>query len=199
VFQSVGQIQKHYGIEGVQTFLGAAVVQQWFGIRDHITALALSQSLGNQTLSYAPELDQAAARRTQARIARECLLGGADIFDSTLEYAHQARAAQNSLKIARALATPDEILRMPRDRQIVRVSGMGPVAAYLRPYYAYRFMAGQFAPNPLHPPVDRVRVATWRGMRWRRVITEPVPIQFRDWPQYRKSGMISYIEGYRPF
>lgn len=36
-------------------------------------------------------------------------------------------------------------------------------------------MAGLYLPDPYHPPMDRVQIATFWGQRWRDVITEPVP------------------------
>lgn len=198
VFQDLGQITKHYGREGVQTFIGSAQVRQFFGVRDLETAEMISKMLGNQTLSFDPELEQAGARRNKAHIVRE-LLAGADPFEAGLNYAHQARAAVDRKKMARALLTPDEILRMPEDRQILFVSGINcpPVAAWRRAYVLHRELAGKFMPNPYHPPVDRVRVITRFRKRWARVVTEPVPEKFSDYPQYQ-SGLWSYIEGYRP-
>lgn len=198
VFQSIGQIEKHYGREGVQIFLSSAAFQQWFGIRDYATAELLSRSLGHQSLEYDAELEQAAARTRSAHIVRELMAGG-DPFEAGLNHAQASRAAVNKTKAQRAMLTPDEVLRLPSDRQIVLPFGIGcpPLAAFRKPYYDLRFMAGQFRPNPLHPPLDRVRIKTRFGWRVRRVITEPVPRKYADWPQYQ-SGEWSFIEGYRP-
>jgi len=88
---------------------------------------------------------------------------------------------------------------MPEDRQILFVSGINcpPIAAYRKPYFQHRSLAGRFMPNPYHPPLDKVRVAGRFGTRVRRVITEPVPEKFAEYPQY-ESGLWSYVEGYRP-
>lgn len=198
VFQDLGQITKHYGREGVQTFIGSAQVRQFFGVRDLETAETISKMLGNETLSFDPELEQAAAKRNKAHIVRE-LLAGSDPFEAGLNYAHQARAAVDRKRMARALLTPDEILRMPEDRQILFVSGINcpPVAAWRKPYFLHRELAGRFMPNPYHPPLDKVRLPARFGSRMCRVITEPAPERFADFPQYN-SGLWSYIEGYRP-
>lgn len=198
VFQDLGQIARHYGREGVQTFIASSQVRQFFGVRDYETAELVSRMLGNQTLEYDAELEQAAARRNQEQLVRD-LMNGADPFEIGLSYAQQSRAAVHRTKMARPLLDPSEILRMPEDRQILFVSGIGcpPIAAYRKPYYASRELAGRFMPNPYHPPLDRVRVPGIFGSRWRRIITERVPEHFADFPQY-ESGFWSYVEGYRP-
>lgn len=198
VFQDLGQITRHYGREGVQTFLGSSQVRQFFGVRDLETAEMVSKMLGNETLSFDPELEQAGARRNKAHIVRE-LMAGADVFEAGLNYAQQSRAAIERKKMARPLMTPDEILRMPEDRQILFVSGINcpPIAAWRKPYFQSRVLKGRFLPNPYHPPLTHVRLAAHFGTRLCRVITEPVPERFADYPQY-ESGLWSYIEGYRP-
>lgn len=199
VFQDIGQIIANYGREGVQTIFGSSQVQQIFGVRDIESAELVSRMLGNQTLEYDAALEQSAARVRQAGIVRE-LMAGADPFDAGLNYAQAARGSVNRTKMARALMTPDEILRMPKDREILRVDGIDcpPMAPYLTAYFEQRALAGQFHPNPFHPPLDRVRLRGRFGMKWARVMTEPVPRCFADFPQYRESGLWSYIEGYRP-
>jgi type IV secretion system protein VirD4 len=64
-------------------------------------------------------------------------------------------------------------------------------------YWTQREIAGQFMPNPYHPPVVSVTVQTWRGKRTQPVITESVPDQFAHLPQYA-GGTWSYVKGYRP-
>ncbi|SMD04517.1 hypothetical protein SAMN06295998_1228 [Primorskyibacter flagellatus] len=73
----------------------------------------------------------------------------------------------------------------------------GPLCATRIPYWEQSSMAGSFHPNPYHPPLDSVFVQTFWGMRRRKVIVEPVAEPLAHLPQY-KSGLWSYIEGYRP-
>ena len=89
---------------------------------------------------------------------------------------------------------------MPEDRQILMISGkdLDPVFAQKRAYFEQPDMAGQFMPNPMHPPANKVSVPGLIGKRWRNVITEEVPPHLAHYPQY-KDGKISYIRGYRPF
>ena len=198
IFQDVGQLKRIYGAEALSGFLGSSQVRQFFGVRDLETAKMISQMLGKQTLEYDPDLEQAAARRNKAHIIRE-LLAGADPFEAGLNYAHQSRAAISRNKIARDLMTPDEILNMPEDRQIVFISGLniGPVFANKYPYYTRREMAGAYMNNPYHPAGDAVNVITRFGVREKRIVTERVPSKYQSLPQY-PSGQWSYIKGYRP-
>lgn len=198
IFQDIGQLKRIYGAEALSGFLGSSQVRQFFGVRDLDTAKMISQMLGKQTLEYDPDLEQAAARRNKAHIIRE-FLAGADPFEAGLNYAHQSRAAISRSKIARDLMTPDEILNMPEDRQVLFISGLniGPVYANKYPYYARREMAGAYLPNPYHPPGDAVNVITRIGVRRKRVVSERVPPRYRALPQYQ-SGQWSYIKGYRP-
>lgn len=197
-YQDIGQIISHYGREGVQTIFGSSQVQQIFGVRDIETAELVSRTLGNETLSVDPLLEQSAARVRQTGIIRE-LMNGADPFDAGQRYGQQERASVNRTKMMRPLMTGSEVLAMPPDREIIRVSGIDcpNVAGYMMPFYMRRELAGQFHPNPYHPPLDRVRLRGRFGMKWARVITEPVPRCFAHYPQYQ-DGYWSYIEGYRP-
>jgi type IV secretion system protein VirD4 len=199
IYQSIGQISEAFGRDGAKTILSSSQVKQFFGVRDLETAEMVSRMLGNQTLEFDAALEQAAAQTRKAHLIRE-LMAGSDPVQTGLDYAQQTRASTDRKKMARPLMTPDEILRMPEDRQILFVSGINcpPVAAWRKPYFAARDLAGRFSPNPYHPPLDRVRVPTRFGSKWAWVITEPVPDRFRDFPQYEQSGLWSYIEGYRP-
>jgi type IV secretion system protein VirD4 len=88
---------------------------------------------------------------------------------------------------------------MPEDAQLLLISGLGlhPIYANKYPYFTRPEMAGAYLPNPYHPPGDAVQIATRRGPRQARVITERVPERYAHLPQY-ESGFWSFIEGYRP-
>lgn len=198
IWQDCGQIARNYGHDAISGFLGSSQTRQFFGTRDLGTARMISDMLGTQTLEYDAVLEQAAARRNKAHIVRE-LIAGADPFEAGLNFAHQARAAVTRTKQARALMTPDEILHLPEDHQLLFISGLGlhPIYAAKHPYFTRPEMAGAYMPNPYHPPRDAVQIATRRGHRWARLITERVPSEHAHLPQY-ESGTWSYIEGYRP-
>ena len=127
------------------------------------------------------------------------MFAGEDPFVAANDYAHFRRSAGHRTKQARALMTPDEVLAMPEDRQVLFISGknLPPVYASKYPYFERREMAGLYLPNPYHPPVDRVRIKTRFGHSWAPVVTERVPDDLAAFPQYR-SGTWSYVKGYKP-
>lgn len=197
LFQDIGQIARNFDRTAIQTLMGNAQVRQFFGIRDYETAKLVSEMLGTQTLAFDGFEYQAAARRERWNAAREALMGG-DPLSWGYDFGHYDRTSQHRTKQARPLMTPDEILSMPEDAQILFVSGLDlrPVCGERRSYFSQRRNAGRFLPNPYHPPVDRVRVKTRFGSKWARVISEPVPEKWRDFPQYR-DGRALHVEGYR--
>lgn len=199
IFQDIGQITRNFGPAGVQGFLGSAQMRQFFGVRDYETARLVSSMLGTETLEYDDTLQQDAADYRRQEIVRQVLLGGADPFQVAQGFAHHRRNAEHRGKQSRPLMTPDEIMTMPEGKQLLFISGrdLKPVLADKHPYFTRREMAGKYLPNPYHPPVDSVPIATRLGTRRARVITEPVPRHLADYPQYR-NGTWSYVEGFKP-
>lgn len=197
-WQDPGQIARNYGHPALSGFIGSSQCRQFFGVRDLETARLASQMLGQQTLAYDAVLEQDAARFQRARVIRDVLAGG-DPLTAGHGIAHFARAAAHRTAQARALMTPDEVLNMPENEQILFISGLGlaPVRANKQPYFTRREMAGGYLPNPYHPPHDRVPVAGRWGRKWARVIRESVPRHLAHWPQHQ-SGVWSYVDGYRP-
>ncbi|MEW5421945.1 type IV secretory system conjugative DNA transfer family protein [Amorphus sp. 3PC139-8] len=201
IFQDVGQIVRNFDRSALQGFLGSAQMRQFFGVRDYETAELVSSMLGQETLSYDDTLAQGEARMKKQAIAWH-LLDGQSPFDIAHEYAHLSKASVHRTKQQRPLMTPDEILSLPEDRQILFVSGhnLPPLLAWKHPYFSRQArceMAGKFLPNPYHPPTDHIRIPTAIFSRWARVVTEPVPAAFADFPQYRE-GMWSYVRGWEP-
>ncbi len=198
LFQDIGQIKRNFGPEGVQGFLGSAQTRLFFGIRDLETARMVSDMLGYETLEYDDTLQQSNARR-EKRKALSRIMNGEDLFEAAYEYTHYARAENYRSKQTRKLRTPEEILSMDEDKMIVFMSGknLKPMELDKRPYYEERSMAGYYLPNPYHPPLDKVRLRTVFGMRWRNIIKEPVPEAFHHLPQYSE-GFWCYVQGFRP-
>lgn len=197
-WQDPGQITRHYGQGALSGFIGSSQCRQFFGARDVETARLVSQMLGSQTLEYDSVLDQDEARRRYLAVLHELLRGG-DPLAAGYGLAQFERAEAHRTEQARALLTPDEVLNMPEDEQILFISGLGlaPVRAQKHPYYTRPEMAGGYLPNPYHPPSDRVPIATRWGHTSARVIREAVPSHLAHWPQHQ-SGQWSYVEGYRP-
>jgi type IV secretion system protein VirD4 len=198
LFQDTGQIIRNFGSTALQTFMGSSALRQFFGVRDYETARLISSMLGSQTLEYDDTMQQAHARRARTSAAMQVLNGG-DPFAAANELRFQSFAETHRTKQARYLMTPDEILDMPEDRQILFTSGrnLKPIYAAKRHYDERREFAGRFLPHPFHAPSDAVLIPRMFGRRRARLIREPVPDKFAHFPQYR-DGYWSYIEGYRP-
>jgi len=197
IYQSTSQLVENFGAAGAQTILGSSQVRQFFGIRDYETAELVSKMLGRTTLSYANRTYRAEQRRQGAQALYKLLHGG-DPFEAAFAAAHHGEQAGALEQQPRALLTPDEVLALPADRQILFISGIDvpPILAERRPYWCAPRLAGLYFPNPFHPPADRVRVATRFGSRWRRVVTEDVPFHLTDFPQH-DAGYRKIIKGYR--
>ena len=143
--------------------------------------------------------DKNAARLMRSRLIADVLAGG-DPLAAGFGLAHGNKEARHHKKQARALLTPDEVLNLPEQEQVLFFSGLNlpPVLADKRPYFKARAMAGGYMPNPYHPPHDRVQLVGPDGKAtFGRVITQAVPSHLGHWPQHQ-SGMWSYIEGFRP-
>lgn len=197
LFQDIGQIVRNFDRTAVQTLMGSAQVRQFFGLRDYETAELVSKMLGNETLSYDGYEYQQNAKREKWNAAREALFGG-DPFGQAYDYAHYKRNAEHRTKQGRPLLTPEEVYRLPENRQVMFISGLGvnPILGEKYPYFERRENAGRYLPNPAHPPVDRVRVKSRLGRKWARVIDEPVPAEWAGFPQYQ-NGRALHVEGYR--
>lgn len=198
IFQDAGQIVRNFDRAALQGFLGSAQMRQFFGVRDYETALLVSNMLGNETLTYNDTLQQEGARRQKWNSVMQ-VMNGSDPFNAAYDFAHYRRASENRTKQARLLMTPEEVLAMPEDRQILFISGknLNPIYANKYPYYAQRDMAGCFVANPYHPPTDSVLIMTRFGARRMRIVTERVPDKFASFPQHA-GGVWSYVQGYEP-
>ncbi len=170
----------------------SAALQNWFGVRDEATATVLSRMMGKETLLYEDASRTENIRHAKANAALS-LLNGGDPIQATLNLRHQARLGRLYTQKERPLISPDEVLGLPSDKQIIFTDGLAhPTLADRIPYYRLPSLAGRYHPNPYFPPDDKVEVMTKRGPRWRPVVTEPVPRKFTHYPQYR-DGTWSYI------
>jgi type IV secretion system protein VirD4 len=162
----------------------SAQLQSYFGVRDYPTAKALSDMIGAETLYYEDEMRSARAAHAK-RQAMVSMMNGGDPLQAAVQIRNaKAELAMPSVQ-KRALRTPDEILRMEADKQFIFTDNVPkPIYADRRPYYEQRFMAGRYHPNPYYPPADKVRVKTFWGRKWWRVVEEPVPSEFAHYPQY---------------
>jgi len=198
-FQDLAQIKRSYGADALQSFLGSAQLRQFFGVRDYETAELISKMLGMETLEYVDPLQRERAKHGKWQALAGFLIGN-DPLQSARDYKRYQTESEHRAKQTRRLMTPEEILAMPENRQIIFISSLNlrPIYAEKYAYYERIEMAGKFLPNPYHPPVDRVRLMTADGPQMRRVIIEPVPPELAgQFPQYRE-GRWSFVDGYRP-
>lgn len=191
VFQDVSQMDA-LGPGARRSILSSAAVQSYFGVRDLESAKHVSEMLGIETLDYVDVLQDGRRAQEAGGLAASLLAGRGNGTD--MQRLEQLMfEAREPAKLRRALQTADEVLHMASDHQFIFTDNLpGPIYAERRPYWKSPAMAGRYHPNPFHPPLDRVAVQTRWGQRWRPVIHEPVPDEFKDYPQYR-DGMWSRI------
>ena len=121
ILQDMSQLKDLYGARA-NTFVANAGVLQTFGVNDYETAKWLSQSIGQETTAY----------RTESY--------------------RPGDATSTSINVTgRALLTPDEIMQIPADMQLLRIQGQPPVAARKIRFYADREFDGLYRPQTEGP------------------------------------------------
>ena len=118
ILQDMSQLKDLYG-ERAGTFIANAGVQQVFGVNDFETAKWLSQMIGQETAGFQTDSFKP---------------GDGPSFSNNLT--------------GRDLLTPDEIMQLPPDRQLLRVQGQATAIAQKLRYYADPEFAGLFTPDP---------------------------------------------------
>ena len=117
ILQDMSQLRDLYG-ERAGTFIANAGVQQVFGVNDFETAKWLSQMIGQETTGFQTDSFKP---------------GDGPSFSNNLT--------------GRDLLTPDEIMQLPPDRQLLRVQGQATAIAQKLRYYADPEFAGLFTPE----------------------------------------------------
>lgn len=117
ILQDMSQLKDLYG-ERAGTFIANAGVQQVFGVNDFETAKWLSQMIGQETTGFQTDSFKP---------------GDGPSFSNNLT--------------GRDLLTPDEIMQLPPDRQLLRVQGQATAVAQKLRYYADPEFAGPFTPD----------------------------------------------------
>ena len=117
ILQDMSQLKDLYG-ERAGTFIANAGVQQVFGVNDFETAKWLSQMIGQETAGFQTDSFKP---------------GDGPSFSNNLT--------------GRDLLTPDEIMQLPPDRQLLRVQGQATAVAQKLHYYADPEFAGLFTPD----------------------------------------------------
>lgn len=197
-WQGVGQFFDNFGPTGAQTFFGSSGMQQIIGVRDYQTAKLVSDLLGTETLEFDDTKAQELARYQRLQATQRFVSGG-DPFEAALQIAHFGRLEQMRSKQARKKMTEEEVLSLPGNQQLLFVPALNlhPIRAERQAYFGRPEYAGQYLPNPYHPPFDSVPIVTRWGARRARVIREKVPSNFESFPQF-SNGTWAYVEGYKP-
>ena len=117
ILQDMSQLKDLYG-ERAGTFIANAGVQQVFGVNDFETAKWLSQMIGQETAGFQTDSFKP---------------GDGPSFSNNLT--------------GRDLLTPDEIMQLPQDRQLLRVQGQSTAVAQKLRYYTDPEFAGLFTPE----------------------------------------------------
>ncbi|SDY09427.1 type IV secretory system conjugative DNA transfer family protein [Tritonibacter mobilis] len=117
ILQDMSQLKDLYG-DRAGTFIANAGVQQVFGVNDFETAKWLSQMIGQETAGFQTDSFKP---------------GDGPSFSNNLT--------------GRDLLTPDEIMQLPPDRQLLRVQGQATAIAQKLRYYADPEFAGLFTPE----------------------------------------------------
>tara|TARA_R100000935_G_scaffold37749_2_gene58882 strand:- start:2938 stop:4776 length:1839 start_codon:yes stop_codon:yes gene_type:complete len=114
ILQDMSQLKDLYGARA-NTFIANAGVQQVFGVNDYETAKWLSQTMGQATTGY----------QTQS-----------------MKLGEDPSTSHNLT--GRDLLTPDEIMQMPANVQLLRIQGQPPAVVQKLKYYADPEFAGLF-------------------------------------------------------
>jgi len=117
ILQDMSQLKDLYG-ERAGTFIANAGVQQVFGVNDFETAKWLSQMMGQETTGYQTDSYKP---------------GDTPSFSNNLT--------------GRDLLTPDEIMQLRPENQLLRVQGQATSVAQKLRYYADREFEGLFVPQ----------------------------------------------------
>ncbi len=196
IFQSFDQMNK-LAKDARNILLSSAGALQVFGVRDIETAKFVSDYCGEETLLYHDEHKKlsAAQRKHDAALA---LLKGEDFLRHALTMRNAKQQAREPSVKHRKLRTPDEVLNTPSDLQYIFCDHVDKtILCHRKRYFDQRFTAGRYLPNPLHPPMDKVQIATRRGPQWRRIIEIDPPQKFRHLRQYQ-TRPLQYVEGFAP-
>jgi len=130
IVQDLAQVEEIYG-KSWRTMFGNSRVKQLFGTSDFQTAKELSEFIGNTTV-YSDS-----GNAGQSLDAAGVVGKGKSVSDGVSEK-------------GRALLTPDEILAMPNEQQVLLVRGHRPVHADKLNYLDMAEVGGLYLPNPMY-------------------------------------------------
>lgn len=186
-FQSMGDIEGHYGREGAKVMMSSSQLRQFFGVRDPETMQVISLMCGQKTVFY-DDPRQQLQNQIQAMSA---LSGDRPDIAQWMQAMGQIELGKTQSIAGRALIMPDEVLGLPPDEQIAFVGdrALSPIRARRRHYYERADFAGRYLPNPLHPPYDQIFVTHKGGSGLFPVVSSSVPDDLAALPQYQQGKM----------
>ncbi|MDJ0825073.1 MAG: type IV secretory system conjugative DNA transfer family protein [Rhodobacter sp.] len=120
IVQDLGQLKRIYG-DGWETFIGNSGVVQYFGSHDCMTAEYFSKLCGVTTVW---NLQSAIAKAVSKSVGNS----GASSSQSSTE-------TDTNSATQRKLAYPDELMRLPRTKQLVLIEKMNPIRAIRKPWF----------------------------------------------------------------
>lgn len=126
--QDLSQIKDLY--KRWETFISNCAVRMAFGTNDVDTAKTLSDMLGTTTIQVVGVGTQSKGTFAKLNPLNLVSSGGGKSL--------------NTSDTARALMTPDEVMRLPHDSQLIFVQGQKPIVAEKLFYFSDPFFAGKF-------------------------------------------------------
>lgn len=201
VYQSLGQIEQHFGPAGAQEILSSCGIQQFpgGGIRDNKTAEYIERKVGRVSAELIDPERVAHHQFEAGERMRDAFWFQKNPITAIRRARHEKAMMHEHRHIGRAAMDAAEAQRMSTDKQLVFAPGLGipPLLAdKLPPYWLNPAMAGKYAPDPLYPPIDRVRIAGRFGARTRKFMSVAVPAHLSDWPNVAH-GELNYVDGYK--
>jgi type IV secretion system protein VirD4 len=190
-FQSMGDIEGHYGRDGAKAMMSSAQLRQFFGVRDFETARMVSDMVGQATVFYDDPIQQ---ENYKMQGLGAVLRGATDPVD-LIHAAHNIKMSQEKSIARRDLIAPDEVLGLPPNEQIAFIGdlSLATVRAKRRHYYERADLAGRYLPNPFHPPYDQVAVKRKERVISAPVVSSAVSNDLAGLPQYQ-AGQMSFVD-----
>lgn len=127
-WQSVGQIRRAFGEDGLQEILSSAgqILVEGGGINDPETAEYFSRYLGDTTHLFKEPAKQTGLEHATRSAMWQMVMKGGDPFTVMAEIMHHRRQAEHFERHHRRLMTPNEILTMRPNQRLVLRRGMHP-------------------------------------------------------------------------
>ncbi|MGI6247749.1 MAG: type IV secretory system conjugative DNA transfer family protein [Pseudochelatococcus sp.] len=119
VAQDLSQLKRIYG-DGWETFISNAGVVQYFGSRDRMTADYFSALCGQTTIWNVSSAISRAIGSTSGNSA---------------SHSETTTNSDTTAAAMRKLAYPDELMRLPRGKQLLFINNLNPIQSYRTPWF----------------------------------------------------------------